>query len=71
MDCFDSDLKDNFENNAWNLKHNAEELQEVLSRILQGIMSIITLALLGLAMTSLHNNMARSRKTSCTALYSK
>ena len=41
MDCFDNDLVNNFENNAWKLEHNAEELQEILNRIMQGIVSII------------------------------
>ena len=35
MDCFDNDLKKNFENNACKLEHNAEELQEILNRIMQ------------------------------------
>ena len=30
----------NFENNAWKLEHNAEELQEILNRIMQWIVSI-------------------------------
>ena len=34
-----------FENNVWNLEHNEEKLQEILNRIMQGIMSIITTAL--------------------------
>ena len=32
-------------NNVWKLEHNAERLQEILNRIVQGIMSIITSAL--------------------------
>ena len=36
MDCFDSNLGNNFENNI-------EKLQEILNRIIQGIMSIIIL----------------------------
>ena len=47
MYCFDKDLGNNFENTAWNLEHNAEKLQEILNKIMQGIMSIITLALNG------------------------
>ena len=46
MDCFDNDLDNNFENNAWKLKHDAEELQEILNRIMQGIVSIIISALI-------------------------
>ena len=42
MDC----LANTFENNVWNLEHNAEKLQEIWNRIMQGIMSIITSALL-------------------------
>ena len=47
MDCSDNYLENNFENtaSAWNLHHNAEELQEILNRIMQEIMSIITSAL--------------------------
>ena len=26
LDCSDNDLENNFENNAWKLEHNAEEL---------------------------------------------
>ena len=44
MDCFDNNLGNNFENNAWNLEHNADKLQEMLNRIMQGTMSTITLA---------------------------
>ena len=32
-------------NNAWNSEHNAQKLQEILNRIMQEIMSIITSAL--------------------------
>ena len=45
LDCFDDDLKNNFENTAWNLEHNTEKLQEILNRMMQDIMSIITSAL--------------------------
>ena len=47
MDCFDNNLGNNFENNAWNLgdMYNAEKLQKILNRIMQGIMSIIASAL--------------------------
>ena len=45
MDCFDNNLENNFENDAWKLEHNAEELQEILNRIMLGIVSIITSAL--------------------------
>ena len=27
--CFDNHLENDFENNAWKLEHNAEELQEI------------------------------------------
>ena len=30
----DNDLENNVENNAWKLEHNAEELQEILNRIM-------------------------------------
>ena len=43
--CFDSDSQNNYENNAWNLEHNAIKLQEILNRIMQEITSIITSAL--------------------------
>ena len=33
------------ENNAWNLEHNAEKLQEIWNRIMQRIIHIITSAL--------------------------
>ena len=29
--CFDNHLDNDFENNAWKLEHNAEELQEILN----------------------------------------
>ena len=45
MDCFDNDLGNNFENNTWNLEHNAEKLKKILNRIMQEVISIITLAL--------------------------
>ena len=45
LECYDNDLENNIKNNAWNLEHNAEKSQEILNRIKQGIMSIITLAL--------------------------
>ena len=51
LDYFENDLKNNCENNAWNLEHtpscNVIILQEILNRIMQGIMSTITLALVG------------------------
>ena len=34
LDCFDNDLGNSFENNAWTLEHNVEELQEILIRIM-------------------------------------
>ena len=34
LDCFDNDHERNIENNAWNVEHNAEKLQEILSRII-------------------------------------
>ena len=37
LDCFDNDLQNNFENNVWNLEHNAEKLQEILIRNMQRI----------------------------------
>ena len=40
MACFDNDLYNNLENNAWDLEHNVEKLQEILNRIMQRIMSI-------------------------------
>ena len=46
MDCFDNNFGNNFENNAWNLEHIAKQQQEILNRIMQGIMIIITSALL-------------------------
>ena len=46
MDCFDNNnFGNSFENNTWNFEHNAEKLQEVLNKTMQGIMSIITSAL--------------------------
>ena len=40
-------VNDNYlENNAWNYEHNVGKLQEILNRIMQGIMSIITSVLL-------------------------
>ena len=33
MDCYDYGLGNSFENNAWNLEHNEEILQEILNRI--------------------------------------
>ena len=30
--CFDNDLGNILENNAWNLEHDAEKLQEILNR---------------------------------------
>ena len=41
-DCFDNDLM----HGKWKLEHNAEELQEILNRIMQGIVSMITSALI-------------------------
>ena len=38
----DNDLGNSFENNAWNLEHNAEKLQEVQNRIMLGTANIIT-----------------------------
>ena len=45
LDCFDNDLENNYENNAWKLEHNTEEFQEILNRVMQGIVSIIASAL--------------------------
>ena len=42
-DCFNDDLGNNFENNTWNLEHNAGR-QEILNRIMQRIINIITSA---------------------------
>ena len=39
MDYLGNNLKSNFDKNAWN---NAEKLQEILNRIMQGIIRIIT-----------------------------
>ena len=44
-ECFGNDFENSFEDNVWNLKHNVEKLQEVQNRIMQGIMSIGTSAL--------------------------
>ena len=38
LHCFDNDF---VENNAWNLEHNAVELQEILNRIMQRIMDYL------------------------------
>ena len=35
--------------NAWKLEHNSEQVHEILNRIMQGIVSIITSALMGSA----------------------
>ena len=43
MDYLDNNLRNNFENNAWNLEHNADKLQEIQIRIMQGIISIVLL----------------------------
>ena len=32
LHCFDNDHENNIENDAWNLEHNAEKLQEILNR---------------------------------------
>ena len=42
LDYFDNDLENNIENNPWHWEHDAENLQEILNRITQRIMSIIT-----------------------------
>ena len=34
VDYFDNAHENNFENNVWNLEHNAKELQEILNRIM-------------------------------------
>ena len=34
LDCSNNDLENTFENNAWKLEHNAEQLQEILNRII-------------------------------------
>ena len=44
-DCFDNDIVNNLEINAWSLEYNAKKLQEILNRIMQRIMSKITSAL--------------------------
>ena len=41
-------LDNNFENNAWKLEHKAEKLQEILSRKMHGIVSIINSALVNI-----------------------
>ena len=46
MDCLANNLGKHFENNVWDLEHNVEKVQEILNRIMQRIMSIITPALL-------------------------
>ena len=43
LNCFNNDLENN---NACKLEHNVEELQEILNKIMQGIVSIITSALM-------------------------
>ena len=43
MDYLDNNVRNNFENNAWNLERNADKLQEIQTRIMQGIMSIALL----------------------------
>ena len=45
-DSFDNHFENTLVNNAWNLERNAEKLQEILNRVMQGIGSIITSALL-------------------------
>ena len=45
LDHFDADLENDFENNAWKLGHNVQESQEILNKIMQRIMSIVTSAL--------------------------
>ena len=45
LDCFDNDLENDFEKNAWRLEHNVEELQGILNRIMQRVVNIITSAL--------------------------
>ena len=37
LNCFDNNFKNTLEHNEWNLEHNAEKLQEILNRIMQGI----------------------------------
>ena len=34
LDSLHNDLENNFENNVWRLKHNAEKLLEILNRIM-------------------------------------
>ena len=43
LDCSDNDLENTFENNAWKMEHNAEQLQEILNRII------------GVSLRELHN----------------
>ena len=45
---FNNNLEKSY--NAWNLEHNAEKLQEILKRIMQRIMGIITAPLFFMAM---------------------
>ena len=56
MDCFDNDLENNLENNAWNLEHIAEKFQEILNRIMQGVMRIITSNLSMMASCKINSN---------------
>ena len=45
LDCCEVDLENDFENNAWNLEHNAIKVYEISNKIMKRIMSIITLPL--------------------------
>ena len=43
--CSDNDVGNTFDDNTWNLEHNDAEKQEILNRIMQRIINIITSAL--------------------------
>ena len=42
----DNDLENSIKSNTWSLEHNAKKLQEIVNRVTQRIMSIITPALI-------------------------
>ena len=61
---------------AWILEHNAEKLQEILNRIMQGIMSIITSALpemrkWGFCVSLILSSVCVSYYIMCTVTYIK
>ena len=54
LDCCDSDLENNFENNACNLEHDADKTQEILNRIMREYE---------------HNNLSPNHKRICSDNY--